>query len=441
MWLTGRLLGRRVALVAGILLAVEPFLVGHSDVLHTDAMVTMFGAVSVLALLAARIPTRPAAEPDDADPDADAGPPATDAAGTGWSLPLVALGGAFAALTLLTKSNGVVTALGGPGLVVLAATVSELRAGTLRARDWILGLARAGAVWLGVFLVIGVALWPALWVAPRTQISLLRRSLLQVGSPNIQFFRGTITTDPGWTFYPVNLGFRLSPWLLVGGGVAVAAVGAQLARRRPLGPPWVLAVLLSMPAVYLVAITKASKKFDRYALPVVPFLAILLAVVVVAAVARARRRWPVPDRAVAGVALVATALLVAHTAVLAPYAVSYVNPLVGGQRRAESTILLGWGEGTERLALTVVDREGAGCATTRVAAAQRLRAAIPCAELSGLSPDVRLYDYVIVYITLKQRAGTKGIEKALRQHAEVVDRFRIDGVTYGTLWQVRDPYE
>ena len=45
------LVSRRSAAIAGVLHATEPFLVGHSDVLHTDAMVTMFSALSVVALM------------------------------------------------------------------------------------------------------------------------------------------------------------------------------------------------------------------------------------------------------------------------------------------------------------------------------------------------------------------------------------------------------
>ena len=58
------LVGRRASLVAGVLLATEPFLVGHSDVLHTDALVAMFGALSAVSLLAGLRARRPVAQPE-----------------------------------------------------------------------------------------------------------------------------------------------------------------------------------------------------------------------------------------------------------------------------------------------------------------------------------------------------------------------------------------
>ena len=53
-----RLVGRGAALVAGVLLATEPFLVGHAGVLHTDALVTLWSAAAVVAYLVA-LTTRP----------------------------------------------------------------------------------------------------------------------------------------------------------------------------------------------------------------------------------------------------------------------------------------------------------------------------------------------------------------------------------------------
>ena len=47
--LVARLLGRRTGLIAGVLLAVEPFVVAHTVVLHTDGILALTVTASGLA--------------------------------------------------------------------------------------------------------------------------------------------------------------------------------------------------------------------------------------------------------------------------------------------------------------------------------------------------------------------------------------------------------
>ena len=49
MLLTWRLVGPAPALLAGLLLANEPFLVAHGRLLHTDPLLALLMAVSILA--------------------------------------------------------------------------------------------------------------------------------------------------------------------------------------------------------------------------------------------------------------------------------------------------------------------------------------------------------------------------------------------------------
>ena len=133
------------------------------------------------------------------------------------------------------------------------------------------------------------------------------------------------------------MAFRLSPWLLVGSVVAAAGAVVAIVRRvlwstRSSLPVSVLAVLLLAPVPYLVVITLAGQKYDRYALPLFPFLALLvgvgLSLVLRHVPARVRTA-----RSLVPAGLVVTALLAIATLVQAPYAISYADPLVGGRSR------------------------------------------------------------------------------------------------------------
>ena len=286
-WLAARLVGRRAAWTAGVLIAVEPWLVGNSGVLHTDAMVTMFGAVSLLAMAAALAPTDPPAPVATATdrPARQVRRPALDV-----DIFLFVLSWGFGALALLTKLNAF--ALLGPGLVivVLADAWQRGRAGTDRPSR-LLGRALAlGALWSFLAAVVFVALWPAMWVSPLAQISHMRAALHQLDGYHTQFFRGQADDDPGRLFYPFVLWFRLSPWLLICSVATFVALAARpfarlahrdrLAERLPAIPGWIL--LVTVP--YLMAIYAAEKKLDRYILPALPFLAIISGVGVAALV-------------------------------------------------------------------------------------------------------------------------------------------------------------
>jgi 4-amino-4-deoxy-L-arabinose transferase-like glycosyltransferase len=443
-WLAQRLVGRRAAWIAGVLLAVEPWLVGMSFVLHTDAMVAMFGAVSVVALAVGL-------QPVTAESTADAGRP------TGWHrvrrpavdvdvFPVV-LSAVFGGLALLTKLNA--AALLGPALVivVLADLWRRARSGS-SSRGLLRRAALVGLGWLLLALAVFVALWPAMWVAPLVQISHMRTSLHQLGGHHSQYYFGRNIEDAGPGFYPVSLWYRLSPWLLVGSVLALVAmvlrpVGRAVTSRRrfawvPEVPLWTLLVIVP----YLVTVTATAKKIDRYALPLLPFLALAVGTLVAGVVVLVERRVDRSStrRWLAAAAIVVTGALALGTASQAPYALSYVDPLVGGQRAAERDILLGWGEGTSELGHVIAVRERGRCDEVRIADAEQLYASLPCGALVVPDGDtLEDVDYVILHVSLLQRNYQPDLTAMVRERGTLVARTRIDGVTYEELWHIPHP--
>jgi len=446
-WLAQRLVGRRAAWIAGALLAVEPWFAGISDVLHTDAMVAMFGAVSILALAVALQPaaasTGTAAEP----------PPSRwrrlRRPGLDLDLPAVVLSGVFGGLALLTKLNA--AALLGPALVIVVLADLWRRA---RSRSWSWGLlgraAAVGLVWVALAAIVFFALYPAMWIAPLREISHMRASLDQLSGHHSQFYFGRNIEDAGAGFYPVALWYRLSPWLLVGSVLALVALvvrpigRAATSRRRfawvPEVPLWTLLVIVP----YAVAITRTAKKIDRYAIPLIPFLALAVGTLVAGVVVLVERRVDRPStrRWLAAAAIAVTAGLALGTASQAPYALSYVDPLVGGQRAAERDILLGWGEGTSALGHVIAVRERGRCDEVRIADSEQLYASLPCGHLVVPDGDtLDDVDYVILHVSLLQRDYQPGLTAAVREQGTLVARTRIDGVTYEELWHIPHPAE
>jgi 4-amino-4-deoxy-L-arabinose transferase-like glycosyltransferase len=190
----------------------------------------------------------------------------------------------------------------------------------------------------------------------------------------------------------------------------------------------------------LVVITFAAQKYDRYALPLLPFLALLigvgLSVTLQRLPERARAaRWLVP----AG--LLVTALLAITTLAQAPYAISYADPLVGGQVGAKQNILLGWGEGMEALGAEIRHLEGHRCHNARTLGAPFYVVAFPCARLvtRAVVDGKNNVDYYVRYVSQEQRASaaSSAFDAAMRRVGRRVKVVSIGGVHYAELWKIR----
>ncbi|MBC7237048.1 MAG: glycosyltransferase family 39 protein, partial [Chloroflexi bacterium] len=324
-WLLDRLFDRRIALLAGLLIALDPFFVAHSRFLHLDAILTgalFLSALSLLAGLRER------------------------------SRGLLALSGVLGGLAVLQKS---------PGMFVLPYAALVIGGwGLLERRRpaWFIG---HGLLWLAPLLFTYGIMWPSMWVQPLATLKLVFDTATDyAGNPHEKsnYFWGAPRPDPGPAFYPVALLFRLTPWSLLGALLALPqrmairpktinqaerARGENTACQR-----WILWALAAFVVFYTLFMTLGQKKFDRYLLPVFPFVDALAAVGLVALgdrLASRRPRWRKPLWGALGgmVALSAVAL----SFIYSPYYLAYYNPLVGGPRTAVRTLLVGWGEGLE----------------------------------------------------------------------------------------------
>jgi len=254
--LVKRLLDRRYALVVALFLVFDPYYLGLSRVLHIDALTSGLMLIAVVSVL---IRTR-----------------------RGGRFYLI-LSGLAVGLAGLNKSYAVLAVPVGCILLAGAYVFGPLarddqgkRIGASRRFPRFLGDI---AIWSAAAVVVFVALWPAMWVAPlgtlQEIISLSFEYATQPGDATSSFFRGGVPVEPGATFYPTAMFFRTTPLVLV--GCLLALVGTLVrGRRSPEGGSDraesarrpVTAALLVYMALYVAAITLGKKKFDRYMLPV-----------------------------------------------------------------------------------------------------------------------------------------------------------------------------
>jgi 4-amino-4-deoxy-L-arabinose transferase-like glycosyltransferase len=333
-FLLRRLFGGTTAVVATLLLAISPYYLAQSKILHLDAWMATLMLLSALVLLLYRRERR-----------------------ARWLLLSAALGG----LALLTKPTALFLV---PfcGLVLLVSAIRN-RQPVLR---FTLYVSRSLFAWLLIAALVYFALWPAMWVDPVRALKAVESGLVRhtgTAHDTPTFFLGQITyEDPGPGFYLVAMLFRTGEIELLFAGVAAVVGIVYLWRRRKLSQAGVdYLLLLAYVGFFLAQMSLGAKKMPRYVLPAILALDVLAAAGIVA--------WA---RALAGRglrlawALMALPLLVQVVLVLPlhPYYGTTANWLAGGPQAAARAILTGEeGEGLAELAATLNARPDAESTT------------------------------------------------------------------------------
>jgi hypothetical protein len=304
------------ATIAGLLVAVSPYHLAESKVLHLDAWLSTLMLLSALAILLYRQERR---------------------------LHWLCLSGALSGLAILTKTPALFLV---PfcGLVLLVDAVRHAaERGGLEVHALVRRLVLPLLLWLLVLVVVYVALFPVLWVDPAKGIGAVKWGLTRhatTAHPRNSFFLGQIITeDPGPLLYVVTLLFRMSDVTLVFLVTGAFLATAPLMRRRRLSPAGLDTLLLVAYVVFfLMEVSLPEKKLPRYVLPTMPVLNILAAM---GLVAWARKLAGQNHRVrmtlmVLPVVVQAALILPRH-----PYYGTVFNHIAGGSRAASRAILLG----------------------------------------------------------------------------------------------------
>jgi hypothetical protein len=345
-WLVWRLFGDwRVALAAGLLLALDPFHAAFSRVIHHDALSTTFMTLSLLTALIywAQRGSR------------------------GW---LVA-SGVLAGFAFLSKSPSLFL-IPFIAIIGLWSLLNRRTRGDVLTWRHVALTVGDGLLWFGCTAITFVVLWPAMWVIPADTL----RTVFFIGSKYAtgghakgNYFLGAVSQDPGVLFYPVTWLLRSSPLVWVGLVAAAVVLVRHHFRKsaneqkdesviaRLLVSP--VGILLIFVALFVLFMTLGEKKQDRYILPVYPILSIVAAIGLVR-ILNPKSQTPAPRAGARAsnlrfsvsslqVLLFVAILLFQGALVVAnyPYYLTYYNPLLGGIRAAERAVTIGWGEGLE----------------------------------------------------------------------------------------------
>jgi hypothetical protein len=390
-WALARsLLGEATALLAGLVLALDPFLVSATRVVGMDGLLALLVLASLLALLRG-LRRRERG--------------------------MLVASGVLGGLALLTKI---------PALVLLPTAVAVVRRRVeppLRRR--------ALAAWLLPFGATVLALWPALWVVPWRAAAAM---IVGTGGAAHEVPSGRLLVGgplQPLLFYPVTFLWRSTPTTLLGAALALG----WWARRRLAGPA---ATLLAFALGFTLLVTVAPKHLDRYLLPAVVAADVAAAHALVGGLRRASDRG---KRALA--ALGAAAALAAHAAPVVashPYEVAAYNPALGGAAAARHVLVVGLtGEGLDRAAEDLNRLPGA----ERLAVATTFElpfreffrgVTVPIDSSLVARPDGRPVDLVLFYFPSLQTGAATHLFEPYRERRPVYELW-VMGIPYVRVYR------
>lgn len=422
-----RLFGGRVAVLAGILIAFEPFIIGHDRLLHIDGLFAASAFTATLAIAIAASTT--------------SAPPA-------GLLPWTVAGG-LTAIAWLSRTPGLVLVPLAGLAVVASAWIAARRPVRKLALLW--ATAVRFTVFIAALCVCSVALWPALWAAPAATFEAIADfsgNAASVGHETTQVFNGEVVKgDPGPWYYPVTLAWRLSPVTIA--GVILFLVLLAFARRTVVrdraGLP--LLVVGGFGGGYFLLMTLAAKKFDRYVLPDYQVLVLFSTLGWLGLATLAWRHRDQAGRIAA--ALLIGAVVIGQGAIALstrPYGLDYFSPLLGGMPAAEGELLLGWGEGLDEAAAIILaqprgEHAVVGTSNNRTSLLYFLpeTARVLQARSPGNDATVQAWmemDYFVAYTMQWQRNG--GFEIRYLEAFEPIGTVEVNGVEFARVYDVRD---
>lgn len=314
------ILGFRISMLATSIFSFEPFFLGNSRLLHMDILLTLFVILSLTYAYryylrcSTALSLRGASE-------------TSDEAISLWRY--LVLAGVFAGLAFLTKSVGILS-LGFISAFFAISTIINRLHGKL------------SMLYLGVFLLSSVAtifiLFPALWVSPKLVLSNIYNEGLRIGTRrgHEQLVMGDTVDVAGPSFYPLVLALKTSPLIWLGVGLFIYLIVKNPRKFQSVDKKFILYLSIFY-LIYFVGMTVASKKLDRYMLPLFPLLGIIASIGISQTFTELKGKYY-------KVALYFSVVLVTGIGVLYPlvklypYYFTYTNPLFGSAENANKII-------------------------------------------------------------------------------------------------------
>jgi hypothetical protein len=391
-FLLKKLFGRRIAVLGALFIALDPFLISYSRVIHLDALLAMFMTISALLLVVYL----------------------NGQEKKSW---LVA-SGVFMGLAILTKRPALFLLPFSALIIVLwrLAGMKSLREAINR--ENLLAVAKTLLLLMVAGALTFIVLWPSMWIAPRstlyTMLSSIGDSVSMAHSTPGVFMGEVVSGHYSLLYYPVVILMEMTPWTLVFSVVCLCFLGADLARSRLAGLNKNVLALLAFIIFFTVQMTIGTEAVTRYILPAFPAIDILAAIGLCRFAHFAGEKLGRKAGSSAGLfvlAALSVIVVIAQALMLAqvhPYYLSYYDPVVfGGPARAPDMVSVGWGEGIDRAAVYFNGMPNASDLVVTCQYSEMLTGMFK-EKLVGMK-NVSDADYVVFYVRYVQIGRDKDI--------------------------------
>jgi 4-amino-4-deoxy-L-arabinose transferase-like glycosyltransferase len=419
-WMARKIIGFLPAVIGFFLIALAPFYIGLSNILHLDGLLTGLMLVSFTALFLYL-----------------------------WKeqKPIYFLiSAAAAAGSWLTKTPGIFMF----PLVGLLLLIKQLEQKQGFLNRFLPKIALPLTLWTLLAIIVFVILWPAMWVDPIHTIQDIVGDMGHYISGNAaSFLEQGEQTDAGlnWGFYPTTILWRNTPVILI--GLIFTIIGIIL-RWETLGQDITRRFSLSLflfAFFFILTMTLGVYKGDRYVLPIYPPL-ILLSALGWVAISRKIQSWlkewktpPIAKYVQAVILVGVVCLQLVEVVRTHPYYNTYYNPLLGGPNKASEVLVFGWGEGLDQVAAYLNTKPDAGGLTIMSAMAYGplsfyFSGTTLQLPRKDLSPEfLSELDYVVIYIFQWQQQLHKPLIEALG-NSEPEHVVTINGLEYAWIYNV-----
>lgn len=292
------ILGLKKSLLAVSIFSFEPFFLGNSRLLHMDVLLSLFIILSLTYAYKYYMQR---------------------------SVTYAFVSGVFAGLAFLTKSVGLLI-VGVTAITELAILLKEKRSTT---HLWVFLLSS--------FVTIFI-FFPALWARPQFVLSDIYNEGLRIGTRrgHEQVILGDQTDAAGPIFYPLVMALKTSPLIWLGIGMFLWQV-TRNHRRYQKVEKMLLLYLAVFYLIYFLGMSVASKKIDRYMLPLYPLLGLISSISILEAVRGVRGQYNKVSLYI--MLTLATGLGVVYPLIkLYPYYFTYTNPFFGSVESANKIV-------------------------------------------------------------------------------------------------------
>jgi hypothetical protein len=437
-----KLFGDGPTLVGFLLIAFDPFHIGISRMAHLDGPMASFLLLSLLAFLNYIYAGRRARD--------------------------LLISAAAGGLAILAKIPGFIL-IPAAGLIAFwdfwERRQEALAQTSSKTGVWFNLLIKPMAIWGLVLLVTTFVFFPAMWVKPLATFKYLALSPFSVadnivvdqtfsvggGQTEQPFELTTKLSEKPFDYvfrYPKRYLWRITPVIVIGLVLAMAAYFLKAGALASARPRMALRGMLLFAILYTIFMTIPPKSSEKYYLPVYVVFDLIAGIGWFSAADWAKKY--VPSRLRAALAFLVLLGVLALQAALAlrtfPYYVTYFNPLLGGNRRANQTLNLGSGEGLDLAADYLNQKPGA----------KRLKAmswygigpfsyffdgeTVPLygsGEWTAEDIDrLRQLDYLVVYVNQWKRQIPGGLFPWL-EGVEPEQRVWFDGIELARIYKVK----